>query len=163
MWWFRCEHVVAQLVRWAKLQRSIPGFDPGFPHCLMRVGRNCVTVKIDMKKNLMTRLSLKAVYQWRHVWSTTPPFILWWWNLKILFAPLNRSSPFIRESCAVELFKWNTLLYSREDPKRSLYCEMSLDMRRPFLSKNINKKILRYSTVLDILKSMYILSVVRSI
>jgi hypothetical protein len=37
---------------------------------------------------LMTRLSLKVVYLWRHVSSTAPPFILWWWNLEILFAPL---------------------------------------------------------------------------
>jgi hypothetical protein len=28
--------------------------------------------------------------------STAPPFILWWSNLEILFAPLHRSSPFIR-------------------------------------------------------------------
>jgi hypothetical protein len=36
---------------------------------------------------LMTRLSLKVVYLWRHVSSTAPPFILWWLNLEILFAP----------------------------------------------------------------------------
>jgi hypothetical protein len=30
-----------------------------------------------------------------HVLSTAPPFILWWSNLEILFAPLHRSSPFI--------------------------------------------------------------------
>jgi hypothetical protein len=41
--------------------------------------------------------SLKVVYLWRHVSSTAPPFILWWWNLETLFAPLNRSSPFIGE------------------------------------------------------------------
>jgi hypothetical protein len=27
---------------------------------------------------------------------TEPPFILWWRNLEILFAPLHRCSPFIR-------------------------------------------------------------------
>jgi hypothetical protein len=46
---------------------------------------------------LIRRLSLKVVYLWRHVPSTAPPFILWWWNLETLFAPLNRSSPFIGE------------------------------------------------------------------
>jgi hypothetical protein len=45
----------------------------------------------------MTRLSLKVVYLWHHVSSTAPPFILWWWNLEIVFAPLNRSYPFIGE------------------------------------------------------------------
>jgi hypothetical protein len=38
---------------------------------------------------LIPRLSLKVVYLWRHVSSTAPPFILWWWNLETLFAPLN--------------------------------------------------------------------------
>jgi hypothetical protein len=46
---------------------------------------------------LIPRLSLKVVYLWRHVSSTAPPFILWWWNLETLFSPLNRSSPFIGE------------------------------------------------------------------
>jgi hypothetical protein len=46
---------------------------------------------------LIPRLSLKVVYLWRHVSSTAPPFILWWCNLETLFAPLNRSSPFIGE------------------------------------------------------------------
>jgi hypothetical protein len=73
----------------------------------------------------MTRLSLKVVYLWRHVSSTAPPLILWWWNLETLFAPFNRCSPFIRE-LRCQVFKWKTLLYSREDPKRSLYCEMSV-------------------------------------
>jgi hypothetical protein len=36
---------------------------------------------------LIPRLSLKVVYLWRHVSSTAPPFILWWWNLETLFAP----------------------------------------------------------------------------
>jgi hypothetical protein len=57
---------------------------------------------------LMTRLSLKIVYLWRHVSSTAPPFILWWWNLEILYLPPS----------TVKLFKWNTLLYSK-DPKRT--------------------------------------------
>jgi hypothetical protein len=43
----------------------------------------------------MKRLSLQVFYLWRHVLSTAPPFILWWSNLEILFAPLHRSSPFI--------------------------------------------------------------------
>jgi hypothetical protein len=46
---------------------------------------------------LMSRLSLQVFYLWRHVLSTAPPFILGWSNLEILFAPLHRSSPFIRE------------------------------------------------------------------
>jgi hypothetical protein len=43
----------------------------------------------------MSSLSLKVFYLWRHELSTSPPFILWWSNLEILFAPLHRSSPFI--------------------------------------------------------------------
>jgi hypothetical protein len=44
---------------------------------------------------LMSRLSLQVFYLWHLVLSTAPPFILWWSNLEILFAPLHRSSPFI--------------------------------------------------------------------
>jgi hypothetical protein len=43
----------------------------------------------------MSRLSLQVFYLWRHVLSTLPPFILWWSNLEIIFAPLHCSSPFI--------------------------------------------------------------------
>jgi hypothetical protein len=42
---------------------------------------------------LMSRLSLQVFYLWRHVLSRSPPFILWWSNLEILFSPLHRSSP----------------------------------------------------------------------
>jgi hypothetical protein len=44
---------------------------------------------------LMSWLNLQVFYLWRHVLSTAPPFILWWSNLEILFAPFHRSSPFI--------------------------------------------------------------------
>jgi hypothetical protein len=44
---------------------------------------------------LMSRLSLHVFYLGRHALSTAPPFILWWSNLEILYAPLHRSSPFI--------------------------------------------------------------------
>jgi hypothetical protein len=44
---------------------------------------------------LMSRLSLKVFYLWRHVLSTAPPFIFGWSNLEILLPLLHRSSPFI--------------------------------------------------------------------
>jgi hypothetical protein len=44
---------------------------------------------------LMSRLSLQVFDLRRHVLSTVSPFILWWSNLEILFAPLHGSSPFI--------------------------------------------------------------------
>jgi hypothetical protein len=44
---------------------------------------------------LISRLSLQVFYLWRHVLSKAPPFILWWSNLEILFAPLHRSSHFM--------------------------------------------------------------------
>jgi hypothetical protein len=46
---------------------------------------------------LMSRLSLHVLCDVTCVLSTAPPFILWWSNLEILFAPLHRSSPFIGE------------------------------------------------------------------
>jgi hypothetical protein len=57
----------------------------------------CTVLMYCNHRYLIPRLRLKVVYLWRHVSSTAPPFILWWWNLEILFAPLNRSSPFIGE------------------------------------------------------------------
>jgi hypothetical protein len=44
---------------------------------------------------LMSWLNLQVFYLWRHYLLTAPPFILWWSNLEILFAPLHRSPPFI--------------------------------------------------------------------
>jgi hypothetical protein len=41
---------------------------------------------------LWGRLHLHDFYLWRHVVSTAPPFILWWWKFEILFDPLHRSS-----------------------------------------------------------------------
>jgi hypothetical protein len=50
-----------------------------------------------LHRNLMSRLSVHVFYLWHHVLSIAPPFIIWWSNWEILFAPLHRSSPFIRE------------------------------------------------------------------
>jgi hypothetical protein len=78
---------------------------------------------------LMTRLSLQVVYLWRHVSSTAPLFILWWSNLEIpvLFGPLHRSSPFIGDLCCQAIqTEHRPYLYSRENPKSSLCCEMSM-------------------------------------
>jgi hypothetical protein len=62
---------------------------------------------------LISRLSLQVFYLWRHVLSTAPPFILWWSNLEILFAPLHRSSPLIGEIVVIDsLLHWSiALLY----------------------------------------------------
>jgi hypothetical protein len=43
----------------------------------------------------MGRLLLHGFYLWRHVLSTVPPFILWWWQFAIPFDPLPRSSSFL--------------------------------------------------------------------
>jgi hypothetical protein len=51
---------------------------------------------------MMNRLSIQLFYLWRHVLSTAPPFILWWSNLEMLFAPLHRSSPFIGGCQAIQ-------------------------------------------------------------
>jgi hypothetical protein len=51
--------------------------------------------KLSPHRYLLSRLSLQVFYQWRHVLSTATPFILWWSNLEILFAPHHRSSSFI--------------------------------------------------------------------
>jgi hypothetical protein len=75
----------------------------------------------------MTRLILQVVYLWRHVSSTAPPFILWWSNLEILFGPLHRIALSLHRRAALSSnSNWTRSLHSRENPKRSLYCEMSV-------------------------------------
>jgi hypothetical protein len=49
----------------------------------------------------------------------------WWSNLEILFGPLHCSSPFIGELRCQAIQTEHGPLYSRENPKSSLYCEMS--------------------------------------
>jgi hypothetical protein len=44
---------------------------------------------------LMSRLPLHGFFLRRHVLSTAPSFILWWWKFEILFDPLPRSSSFL--------------------------------------------------------------------
>jgi hypothetical protein len=85
------------------------------------------TKSLKIHRYLIPRLSLKVVYLWRHVSSAAPPFILWWWNLEILLGLLNRSSPFIGElRCQAIQIEHALIQYSSENPKRSLYCEMSV-------------------------------------
>jgi hypothetical protein len=76
---------------------------------------------------LMTRLSFQVVYLSRHVSSTAPPFILWWWNLEILFAPLNRSSPFIGElRCQAVQMEHGPYIAVRIQSAVYIYSEMSV-------------------------------------
>jgi hypothetical protein len=81
-----CAH---QRTHWGTAHHSLLFyFSPG---TRVETGGSCA------RRNLMSRLSLRVFYLlWRQVLSTAPPFILWWSNLEILFAPLHSSSPFIR-------------------------------------------------------------------
>jgi hypothetical protein len=69
---------------------------------------------------LMSRLSLQVFYLWRHVLLTAPPFILWWSNLVILFAPLHRSSPFIR-GLRCQAIQTEHGLYITERTQKAVY------------------------------------------
>jgi hypothetical protein len=64
-------------------------------HSSCQLGSRLTLSTSILHRYLMSRLSLQVFYLWRHVLYTAPPFILWWSNLEILFAPLHRSSPFI--------------------------------------------------------------------
>jgi hypothetical protein len=58
---------------------------------------------------------------------SAPPFILWWSNLEILFAPPPaRSSPFIGKGMRCQAIQMEHGSYIRENTKCSLYCEMSV-------------------------------------
>jgi hypothetical protein len=81
---------------------------------------------------LMTRLGLQVIYLWRHVSSTAPPFILWWWNLEILFGSLHRSSPFIGElRCQAIQMEHGTYIAERTQSAvyivRCLWSELTID------------------------------------
>jgi hypothetical protein len=75
---------------------------------------------------LMSRLSLQVFYLWRHVFSTAPLFILWWSNLQILFGPPPPQLSLHRRSALSGNSNGTRSVYSRENPKSSLYCKMSI-------------------------------------
>jgi hypothetical protein len=68
----------------------------------------------------MTRLSLQVFYLLRHVSSTAPPFMLWWWNLEILLGPLHRSSPLIGE-LRCQAIQNGTRSYIAEKTQNAVY------------------------------------------
>jgi hypothetical protein len=81
---------------------------------------------------LMTRLSLQVFFLCRHVSSTAPPLILWWSNLEILVCPLHsRSHLSLRRRAALPSNSNGTRsVHNWENPKSSLYCELSMADRR---------------------------------
>jgi hypothetical protein len=54
-----------------------------------------IIIMFSDHRYIMGRLPLNGFYLWRHVLSTAPPFILWWWKFEILFEPLPHSSSFL--------------------------------------------------------------------
>jgi hypothetical protein len=80
---------------------------------------------------LISRLSLQVFYLWRHVSSTSRPFILWWPNLELLFAPLHRSSPFIRGLRCQAIQTENSPYITERTPK-AVYIVRCLWLHRIF-------------------------------
>jgi hypothetical protein len=77
----------------------------------------------------VSRLSLQVVYLWRHVLSTQRRhlYIVWWSNLEILFGPPPPQVSLHRRGYALSSNSNGTRsVYCRNNPKRSLYCEMSV-------------------------------------
>jgi hypothetical protein len=69
---------------------------------------------------LIPRLSLKVVNLCRHVSSTAPPFILWWWNLETLFAPLLPQLSLHRRA-ALSSYSNGTRSYLAERTQSAVY------------------------------------------
>jgi hypothetical protein len=70
-------------------------------------------------------------YRYRHVLSTSPPFMLWWSNLEILFAPQAPPPPQLslhRRAALLSNSNGTRSGYSRENPKSSLYCDIPVSM-----------------------------------
>jgi hypothetical protein len=80
-----------------------------------------------LHRYLMSRLSFQVFCLWRHVWSTQRrPFILWWSNLEILFAPPPPQLSLHRRAALSSNSNVTRSVYSRKNPKSSLYCEVSM-------------------------------------
>jgi hypothetical protein len=60
-----------------------------------------------------------------YVLSTAPPFILWWSNLEILFAPLYRSSPFIGGLLCQAIQTEHGPYRAERTQKAVLFCDIS--------------------------------------
>jgi hypothetical protein len=106
--------------------------------------------KIWTHRYLMSRLSLQVFYLWRHVLSTAPPFILWWSNFEILFAPLHRSSPFIGGLRCQAIQTEHGLYNIAERTKKAVYIVRCLPMyehRKPNSDFNWKKGSSRRNTV----------------
>jgi hypothetical protein len=81
---------------------------------------------------LMSRWSLQVFYLWRHVLSTAPPFVLWWSNLEILFAPPPPQLSLHRKTELSSNSNRTRSVYSRKNPKKQsiLWNAYGLDIRR---------------------------------
>jgi hypothetical protein len=74
----------------------------------------------------MSRLGLQVFYLWRHVLSAAPPCILWWSNLEILFDPPPPLLSLHRRAALSSISNGTQSVYSRKNPKSSLYCELAV-------------------------------------
>jgi hypothetical protein len=54
-----------------------------------------ISVNFCIYRYLMGRLLFHSFHLWRHLLSTAPPFILWWWKFDLLFDPLPGTSSFL--------------------------------------------------------------------
>jgi hypothetical protein len=75
---------------------------------------------------LMSRLRLQVFYVWRHVLSTAPLFILWWWNLEIPLCLPPRQLSLHKRAALSSNSNGTQSVYSRKNPKSRLYCEISM-------------------------------------
>jgi hypothetical protein len=75
---------------------------------------------------LVSRLSLQVFYLWRHLLSTAPPFILWWTNFRNTICPPPPQLSLHRRAALSSNSNGTRTVYSRKNPKSSLYCEMSM-------------------------------------
>jgi hypothetical protein len=98
--------------------------------CVTSIQRSwfrCSGHEYHYHRYLMTRLSLQVVYLWRHVLSTAPAIYIMVVKFRNTIWPpppqlsLHRKAALSNNSNGTRSY-----MYSRENPKRSLYCEMSV-------------------------------------
>jgi hypothetical protein len=79
---------------------------------------------ISIHRYLMSRLSLQVYYLWRHVLSTGPPYIMVV-KFRNTIGPPPPQLSLHRRAALSSNSNGTRSVYSRENPKSSLYCEMS--------------------------------------
>jgi hypothetical protein len=88
-----------------------------------------------------------CTFSWKKKTFPTEPFILWWWNLEYsLFGPPPPQFSLHKRAALSSNSNGTRSVYSRENPKQSLYCEMSVTRTHSTCTSTYSTVPIQYST-----------------